>query len=336
MVMKDKIDIVITWVDGNDPEWLKERKLYEIKENGADGSGKGEVRFRDWDNLRYVFRGIERFMPWVHKVYFVTWGHLPKWLNTDEEKLVIVKHSDFIPEKYLPTFNSNTIDLNLFRIKGLEEQYIYFNDDMFVIKPVRPEDFFVNGRPKDMACISPQPIVRDSIRNIELNNLEIINDHFSIHDIRNNKRKWLNLYNYGSFAFRTFLFMRFGTIIGIFEPHIPVSHLRSTYEKLWNLEYKEFNSTCMNKIRTKLDINDWLARSWQLLSGEFEPRSRYFGKLVSASDIQGVREILWRSKYKMVCINDDDSVSAESFKKMKEEVNSELEKLLTDKCGFEK
>ncbi len=102
------------------------------------------------------------------------------------------------------------------------------------------------------------------------------------------------------------------------------------------MENDEFHSTCLRKFRTKLDINDWLTRSWQILSGEFEPGSRYVGKLVSASDIKEIKNILWRSKYKMVCINDDDSVPVESFEKMKEEVNSELEKLLPNKCGFEK
>ena len=106
--MNNNVDIVITWVDGSDPNWLAEKKMYTKKSNN--------VRYRDWDNLVYIFRGIEQFMPWVHKIYFVTWGHLPKWLNIDNEKLVIVNHQDYIPEKYLPTFNSNVLDLNMFRM----------------------------------------------------------------------------------------------------------------------------------------------------------------------------------------------------------------------------
>ena len=328
-----KTDIVLTWVDQNDPEWQAEKKKYDPEGNTPDS---GDVRYRDWDSLKYVFRGIEKFMPWVNKIYFVTWGHVPEWLNTGAEKLRIVNHRDFIPEEYLPTFNSNTIDLNIFRIKDLSEQYILFNDDTFVIKPVSPEEYFHNGKPADMACISPQPIVRDSIRNIELNNLEIINDHFSIEDIRKNRNKWVNFGKYGSYSLRTLMFMRFNTIIGIFEPHVPISHLKSVYEKLWDLEYEEYHSTCQNKFRTKLDISDWLARSWQLLSGDFEPRSRYFGKLVSASDLQGVRDILWRSKYKTVCINDDDSVTPEAFPGLRDNINAELCKLLPERSGFEK
>ena len=63
-----------------------------------------ENRFRDCDNLQYVFRGIEKYVPWANKIYFITWGHVPGWLNTDNDKIVIVKHEDFIPKEYLPTF----------------------------------------------------------------------------------------------------------------------------------------------------------------------------------------------------------------------------------------
>lgn len=329
----NNIDIVITWVDQNDPNWLEEKNKYDPRK---DSSASGDARYRDWDGLRYVMRGIDKFMPWVHKVYFVTWGHLPKWLNTNDDKITVVNHKDYIPEEYLPTFNSNVLDLNMFRIEGLSEQYINFNDDTFVIKPTTSEDFFIDGKPRDMACISPQPIARDSIMNVELNNLEIINDHFSIDDIKKNKNKWLNFRQYGKFALRTFIFMQFSTIIGIYEPHIPISHLKSVVKKLWDLEYEAYHTTCLNRFRTKLDINDWLSRQWQLMSGTFEPRSQYFGVLVRASDIEGVKTILNHSKYKMVCINDDDTVTAEEYPRMKQEINRELEKLLPDKCRFEK
>lgn len=325
--MNNNVDIVITWVDGSDPNWLAEKKMYTKKSNN--------VRYRDWDNLVYIFRGIEQFMPWVHKIYFVTWGHLPKWLNIDNEKLVIVNHQDYIPEKYLPTFNSNVLDLNMFRIPGLSEQYINFNDDTFVIKPTKLEDFFYNGKPKDMACISPKPINRDMIMNIELNNMEIINDYFSINDIKRNKKKWLNFKMYGSYAIRTLIFMRFKTILGFFVPHIPISHLKSVVEELWEKEYAEYDKTCMHKFRTKEDINDWLSRSWQLATGNFEPRSKYFGTMCDASEIDLIKKILWKSKYKMLCINDSDKIDESSFKENKKLINGELNKLLPQKSSFE-
>ena len=135
-----EIDFVIPWVDGSDPAWQKERCQYDPKAGSSNGTN--DARFRDWDLLRYWFRAVEKYAPWVHKIYFVTWGHLPVWLNTDHEKLVIVNHRDYIPAEFLPTFNANTIELNFHRIPGLAEQFVYFNDDMFLGKPVQPEDFF--------------------------------------------------------------------------------------------------------------------------------------------------------------------------------------------------
>ena len=142
-----EIDFVIPWVDGSDPAWQEERHQYDPKAGSSNGSN--DARFRDWDLLRYWFRAVETYAPWVHKIYFVTWGHLPAWLNTDHEKLVIVNHRDYIPTEYRPTFNANTIELNFHRIPGLSEQFVYFNDDMFLGKPVSPEDFFRDGKPRD-------------------------------------------------------------------------------------------------------------------------------------------------------------------------------------------
>ena len=123
------IDFVVTWVDGNDPVWQAEKAKYSPNKN-ADNRN---VRYRDWDNMQYWFRAVEKFAPWVNKVHFVTYGHLPKWLNTDCPKLNIVKHSDFIPSQYLPTFSSRSIELNIHRIHGLSDKFIYFNDDMFIL-----------------------------------------------------------------------------------------------------------------------------------------------------------------------------------------------------------
>ena len=119
MNKNEKIDIVILWVDGNDPKWQKEKNKY------LETKGDSKVnRFRDFDNLQYLFRGIEKYADWVNKVFFITWGHLPEWLNEKNEKLEIINHEDFIPKEYLPTFNSNVIEMNLHRIKNLSSHFI--------------------------------------------------------------------------------------------------------------------------------------------------------------------------------------------------------------------
>ena len=89
-----KIDIVVPWVNGADPMWLSEKRKYDGSTKDFDTS---DSRYRDWNLLPFFFRGIEKNMPWVNKVFFVTWGHVPEWLNTEAEKLVIVPHSTQIP-----------------------------------------------------------------------------------------------------------------------------------------------------------------------------------------------------------------------------------------------
>ena len=119
MGSNNTIDFVVPWVDNNDSEWIKSYNYYHP---GKTISDRG--RFRDWDIFRYWFRAVERYAPWVNKVYLVTNGTFPKWINPDCEKLVLIKHSDYIPEKYLPTFNSITIELNMDKIPGLGETFV--------------------------------------------------------------------------------------------------------------------------------------------------------------------------------------------------------------------
>lgn len=323
----NKIDVVITWVDGNDKAWQAEKEKYLPLRSD-------KVRYRNWDNVQYIFRGIEKFMPWVNCVHFVTWGHLPKWMNTNYEKLHVVNHKDFIPKEYLPTFNSNAIELNLHRIPGLSENFINFNDDMFVIAPTKPNDFFENGLPKDMAVISPSPVKREIIANIEMNNIGIINDHFNVKDIYKHRKKWFN-FRYGKYIVRTLIFSKFNTILGIFEPHIPFSYKKSTFAKVWEVEHEALDATCRNKTRAKNDVNQWLLRQWQIMTGDFEPRRWDFGLLTSAGpDDEKIINILRKpGKIKMLCINDTTKVS--DFEKSKHAINTALEQLLPEKSKFE-
>ena len=173
--MNEKIDFVLLWVDGNDPKWLKEKEKYSSSKNLGTSNTKN--RFRDWNNLQYWFRAVEKYSSWVNKIFFVTWGHVPSWLK-ENKKLQIVKHEDFIPKEYLPTFNSNTIILNLHRIKGLSENFVLFNDDMFLNDYVKETDFFINGIPRDQFSynlISSTGNENDSFNHMLLNNIDIIN-----------------------------------------------------------------------------------------------------------------------------------------------------------------
>ena len=133
------MDVVITYVDGNDPVWKKDYEKYT-------NVPIMEKRFRDWGTLKYLLRGIEKHMPFVDNVFLVVShpSQVPEWVDKSSVKVVL--HKDYIPESLLPTFNCNPIELHFHKIEGLSENFIYFNDDIFPVQDSAPEDFFRDGK----------------------------------------------------------------------------------------------------------------------------------------------------------------------------------------------
>ena len=85
---------------------------------------------------------MAQYAPWIHKIYIVTDNQVPSWLDTSNPKVRIVDHKEIMPEICLPCFNSAVIEHFLYNIPGLSEHFLYANDDMFVNRPVKPDDFF--------------------------------------------------------------------------------------------------------------------------------------------------------------------------------------------------
>lgn len=334
----DKIDFVIAWVDGSDEKWLEEKRQYK-----PDASSDNKVsRFRDWDLLRYWFRGVEKFAPWVNNIYFLTWGHTPEWLNTEHEKLRIINHTDYIPKEYLPTFNSHTIELNMNRIADLSEKIVYFNDDMFLISPTKETDFFVDGLPCDSAVLSVHCNQRNIIEShIPISMVGVINDHFDMHKIiKRDFKKWFNL-KYGvMLLLRTMCLIPSPRFPGFWQHHLPTSFLKSTFDIVWEKEFDLLNETCSHKFRTSNDVSQWLIREWHLCEGKFNPRSTKFGKsfhidrkgLEILPDMQSYIE---KQKGHIIVINDGEMEETE-FEKCKSLVSNSFEKILPEKSSFEK
>ena len=96
--------------------------------------------------------------------------------------------------QYLPTYNSHTIELNLHRIPGLSENFVYFNDDVFLIRPVTPQHFFKNGKPCDMLAL--QPVVANPanpvMSHIFLNNTLVLSKYFNKRE--NIRHQWRNYF----------------------------------------------------------------------------------------------------------------------------------------------
>lgn len=334
----NKIDFVITWVDGSDKNWQKEKQHYLYKEQRIKSVDSDNVRYRDWGTLKYLFRGIEKYAPWVNHVYLLTNGQVPDWINTNNKKLSIVFHKDFIPAEYLPTFSSHPIELNMYRIESLQDQFVLFNDDMFIIDEVKPTDFFKNGLPCDSAVLSPIISGSDSdFSHILINNIQLINKHFNKKEvIKKEFRKFFNP-KYGFQLLRTVDMMPWKYFVGFYNHHLPYSFLKKTFKEIWELEAEKLNDTCMHRFRNNFyDVSPWLMRYWQLVSGNFYPRSTSFGqKFNYSANNKHIYDTIVNKKFKVICLNDDD---AEKFDFDTEKINTinAFETNLNKKSSFEK
>ena len=325
-------------MDGNDPEWQAQKAQI----TGTELSDDREDRYRDWELMRYWFRGIEKFAPWVRKVFFVCGQEPPAWLDSSCPKLQIVRHEEFIPEQFLPTFSSHPIELNMHRIPGLSEQFIYFNDDMFLVSPMKEEQFFKNELPRDSALLNPVPTMdlagkTDArIFTIPLNNVSYINRDYDFKAcIKKHPTKWLN-FKYGKSYFRNLMLTSWPRFVGFDEPHLPIAFLKSSFEKAWEQDGDILEETCSHAIRNDRDVSPWLIRERQLAEGNFMPirpiRNAVYD-LGKQADI-AVETILKQQK-PMICL-EDGPMGIEQFEQIKTELKNAFEQILPEKSSFEK
>lgn len=331
----NEIDFVILWVDGNDPEWIEEYHKY-IQEHDHK---KKKVYYRDWDNLQYIFRAFEVFTPWVRKIHFVTWGHLPVWLNTEHPKLNIVNHSNYIDRKYLPAFNANPLEINLHRITELAEQFVFFNDDFFITSPLLAERFFKDGLPCDM-LVSNALTSSAGVGHFVLNNLEILNRHFDKKlTVKSHIFKWFNLI-YGKNTIRNIALLPWPRFTGFIDPHMPQAFLKSTFEEVWDKEKDILEQTSASKFRSSNDVNQYLFRYWQLAKGNFQPISfkdtTYEEITVNNIKSGKIEDIITAGKYSMICLNDSVEMDIdENYERAKGKIKTYFEKILPKKSSFE-
>ena len=325
------IDFVIPWVDGSDPAWRKE---FVAARRSAGHRDDSAIRYRDWRNLRYWFRGVERFAPWVRRIHFVTWGHLPPWLDTSHPSLHIVRHTDYIPAEYLPTFNSNTIELNMGRIRGLAERFVLFNDDTFLTRPCRPDDFFRRGLPCDMARLS---VVQPSpVGHIVYNDLELINAaHRQREVLRRHFFKWFSLRYGPANLLKSLTLAPWSTFTGILDHHMPQPYLREQFERAWNEWGTELDASCRHTFRDLCDLSHWLIRYDALCRGRFAPRSMGDCRLMTLDDrtLERVCRDIERQRWRMVCLNDSDRI--DDFDAACRRLNAAFERILPDQSSYE-
>lgn len=333
--MSNDIDVIITWVDGNDPVWGSDYARYKGQKRG---------RFRDLGVLKYIFRGIELNMPWVKKIHFVTNGQLPNWIDLNNPKLRFHKHEDFfIYKDALPVFNSNAIEMNFSNIDELAEKFIIFNDDTMILKPLPEERFFRNGIPVDYCKLS-YPRKGWLYKKLKAQNYlacQLINNNYNyIEDlsVRNidKDKLYSKKYNLRTKIYN-FIFSFLGKVNWLEVYHHPQPHLKSTW---LDTSSENLNAAVKNTIYTRFrsstDISHYLFRYINIMNNRFYPMQ--FNDHCSAY-IKNSKSFYENKEYffsnSLFCICEDETMSDIEFDKLKRMLIDELDQIFPKKSSFE-
>lgn len=136
-----EIDIVYAYVNPKDQEWAKKRAKY------ANDDFNQECRFRDNNEFKYSLRSIDKYAPWIRKIFIIMDSEVPEWLDTSNSRIKIIKHTEIMPKEALPCYNSEVIEMFIDNISDLSEIFLYANDDMFLGNYVSKNFFIKNNRP---------------------------------------------------------------------------------------------------------------------------------------------------------------------------------------------
>lgn len=293
------MDIVITYVNGNDPVWQQDYEKYT-------SVPAMQKRFRDWGTLRYLLRGVEKNMPFVRNVFLVVShpSQVPEWADT--ENLKVVLHKDIIPEEYLPTFNSNAIEMHLHRIEGLDEEFIYFNDDCFPVGRCEPTDFHRDGK-----------VVIGFNRHLFAPNM------------------YKKICRNSDHAARRALGMR-PALFFVRPQHICTPMLRSESAELYSKVEEEARRTAACRLRSEDNITQYVFLNYLKFKGKVVPRrisKKHFS--VSVASVEKLRDFLLHPTKSMVCIN-DVRLPDGRYQEMRGAIHQAFEASLPDKSKYEK
>ena len=140
------LDLVYTYVDTTDPIWLKKVRKYK-PDYGKTNLNK--QRFNYNNEIQFSLRTVQKFAPWFRNIFIVSDNQTFELDFLEEKirnKIKFINHTDIIPLKYLPVFNSSLIEMFLNNIEGLSDYFIFLNDDVFFGNYITPSYFFDKNR----------------------------------------------------------------------------------------------------------------------------------------------------------------------------------------------
>lgn len=327
------VDIIVTWVDMSDPKWKESFNKYAERIDNSRNE-VSEARFRDYGLLKYWFRGVEKFAPWVRYIHFVTCGQKPEWLDENHPKLRLVNHEDFIPNQFLPLFNSAVIERYLHLIPGLSEQFVYFNDDFYITNHLPLERFFMKGLPNDIAAFRFNSGIGLWAKRIK-NNVRLINERFDKREIlKRDHDKWFHP-SYGSKANYTKLLKHYNKFVTLRVPHNAQPYLKKTFEEVWDYAGDRLAAVSVNRFRKVDDYTPELFRTWQICQSNFNPYNTYLDTKMFPLITKPNKaiEAIKNQSYKLICINDNERIP--NYDKLMGRIEDAFSAILPDKSSFE-
>jgi len=275
--MNDPIDIVIPWVNPFDVVWQQDFRHYKLLDSGDCDFG----RFRDCNTLRYVLRSIEKNCLWCRYVFLVLASstQIPSWLNTICPRLKIVYHKDYIPSEYLPTFNTNVIEIFYSNIEELSDNFILCNDDTFFCETLPDTFFFIDNKP--VYNLAKEYGFSDTDWGVQLSN--------SL-----NAAKLVMQTNVDAYS----------------THHLPVSYSKGINAFcLYKLGSYIWGSLGNSRFRTRTDILQNLFYYVTIKLGRFVADSRVRGKFYFFDNSKPIYDF----NYPMVCLNESGMISNEDI-----------------------
>lgn len=304
-----RVDFMLPWVDGNSSDWLANFNRYYTPHEDELMNGR-ERYHSSVELLKLWIQGALFFADWVTKIYIIVDRKSLRDVEfcSDFDKVEVVCHDQFIPGKYLPTFNSNVIEMFVDEIDGLADQFVLFNDDCFITDYISYSDFFSKlGVPLDVDEVYPSNSNKH-YGHILLNNLILINNVFDFKKyqkeyVHKKVRSIINRKVIKSIA----LIMMFRYFHGWVDEHMPMPYCKNDFRRAWQLYPNVREKQGERRFRSKSDVSHLLIRFTRLASGDYI--SAKTGRLGVYTDLnpdsykKNVEESLADSP-KIVCVND--------------------------------
>jgi hypothetical protein len=301
--MNSKIDIIIPFCNPNDEEWKFIFDIYKRHYN-PDSVASDDSRYRDLGLFKYLFRGLELNESWINKIFLIvsSMSQIPDWLNTNHEKLNIILHKEYIPQIYLPTFNSSVIYNFIHNISDLSDNFILCDDDSFFIKKLPDNYFFQEDRP-----------VTTIKKLCDVNNLK--DGYFN--------QKLINIAN----------LLKTNILYSTF--HLPYSCKKEIFKIVNNIYKNEIEKVYKNSpFRCKKNLSPWLFFNYQIING-ITKNVDYFSNRGFINLKDNMKLIPISRCGSIVCINDTEALSEKQFDKYKNFYSNELNKIFPKKSKYE-